>query len=141
MKLSKLRYSRGSTDRGKATFIPILEVFASLTGDIARNHLCDKCAFLHGDGSDAGKKLAVFVFEGRQITNYEDFRVSGNAEVLAHLDAARPVTWAAKPFPQRRGGDSRSPQDYGGDHSRLSEDHCARLDLGHHRVRVDFHPQ
>src|SRR5690349_15628118 len=93
MQLSDLGDGGGTADGCEASFVQIMEVFAGLALKIA----CDICsggaAFLQSSRRNSGKQISIFVFERSQVSNDEDLRMSGDAQVFVDHDAARAVKW------------------------------------------------
>ena len=64
------------------------EGWGNPNGYFIANQSRDEAALLDSHRSDAGERVAVFVFGRRQIADDEDFRIAGNAEIGSHENAA-----------------------------------------------------
>src|ERR1700722_16575142 len=87
MNLPKIGDGRGSTDRRERAFVPVVEVLSRFTLQVASDISGGSPAFLDSDWGQAWNPLAMLIFQGSQIPNYEHFGMSRNAEIGIHQHA------------------------------------------------------
>src|SRR5881227_3164703 len=71
-----------AADRRQAAFIAINKRACRLTARASPDIVGGPVALLNRNRRHARQHLACWSFEGREISDYEDLRVAGNAEVL-----------------------------------------------------------
>src|SRR5258708_37802853 len=101
MNLSEISHGGGSADGRQVGFVPVVEVLSWFAPQFISDVVGSSLAGLHGDRCDSGKPLAAFVLQGGQVSDYEDFWMSGDTEVGIHQHAPGAIYGRSQLFPQR----------------------------------------
>src|SRR6266566_3999392 len=126
MDLADLRNRCGAPDRGEATFIHIMELFARRVLKIACNGFRNGASLLHGDWGNSREQIALGILQRCEIADDKDFGMLQDAEIAIHRDAASTISWNSELLAQRRSCDSSGPQDYRGRNSLFANPNCSR---------------
>src|SRR6516164_1709479 len=125
------------SDGRKASFVEIAKRLPRIAGKIGGDLLSDPVSLLHGHGSNTWQLHAFSLLHRRQVTDYEDFAVTRQAEVRLNQHTPGAIHGTAQGAAKRGGRDSGCPQD-----NRSLQSFIAYLDLSQphpadHGVQAD----
>ena len=101
MQRANLSHGGGATNGRHNAAVEIVERPARLPLDRAPDICSDRIALLDGHGRNTWQHLTVWLSRGRQVADYEDLRMSrnaqvglnGNATAAIHLDTQLAAKW------------------------------------------------
>ena len=79
------------------------------------------------------------MLQGCQVTDHEDFRMTGQAQVCLHQHTAGTIHRATQSAAQRGSGDSCGPQNDGGVDDFVAQADFARTHVGYRGIQAHVH--
>ena len=135
------RRRRRGRRQGQTPFIVIVEIFPRLTVEIAADIAGRGFSLLHGNRRDSGEQLAMAIFERGQVSDDEDFRMAGEAQVRVDQHAAGAMDGSSQRFPQGRGRYPGGPENDDRGQAGRAHDYGRGFDAGDQGRGANFNAQ
>src|SRR5579872_2322776 len=109
MNFAELCNRRGPANGCNTAFVDVMKIVTWFPFKFVRDISRCRLSLLDRSWRNTRHQMAIFIFEGSQISDYENLQMAGKTQVGIHQHATRAVNGRSKFLAQRRCGYSRRP--------------------------------